>query len=154
MLLIRNAALPVVGIGLGAALCRRLFPRFDPRMLVLLWAFTTALGACARSWTYPARLVAANGAWATAWIAAASSVVLNNLPAAVFYSAREAHHRGALLLGFDLGPNLAVTGSLSAVLWLSAARAIDSRPSIATYSRLGALLVPLTLAGALAARSV
>jgi len=42
----------------------------------------------------------------------------------------------------------------SAVLWLSAARAIDSRPSIATYSRLGALLVPLTLAGALAARSV
>ena len=51
----------------------------------------------------------------------------------------------------DLGPNLAVTGSLLAVLWLQAARGADARPSIATYTRLGAVLVPLTLAAALAA---
>jgi arsenical pump membrane protein len=57
----------------------------------------------------------------------------------------------ALLLGLDLGPNLAVTGSLSAFLWLRAARSVGAEASLAAYSRLGALLVPLTLAGALAA---
>jgi arsenical pump membrane protein len=60
-------------------------------------------------------------------------------------------HPHALLLGLDLGPNLAVTGSLSAVLWLQAARSVGARASIATYSRVGLLLVPLTLASSLAA---
>ena len=53
--------------------------------------------------------------------------------------------------GSTSGPNLAVTGSLSAVLWLQAARAVDARPSVATYTRLGLALVPLTLAAAVAA---
>jgi len=54
-------------------------------------------------------------------------------------------HPDALLLGLDLGPNLAVTGSLSAVLWLQAAHGVGARLSIATYTRLGIVLVPLTL---------
>ena len=61
-------------------------------------------------------------------------------------TARPLPHPDALLLGLDLGPNLAVTGSLSAVLWLQAARAVGARPSITTYTRLGIVLVPLTLA--------
>lgn len=57
----------------------------------------------------------------------------------------------ALLLGLNLGPNLAVTGSLSAYLWLQAAHAVGADASIRAYSRLGLALVPLTLAGALGA---
>jgi arsenical pump membrane protein len=56
----------------------------------------------------------------------------------------------SLSTGLDLGPNLAVTGSLSAVLWLRAARGVGTRPSIATYTRLGVVLVPVTLAAAVA----
>ena len=103
---------------------------------------------------FPRTLLAASGRWPTAAIAAASSVVVNNLPAAVLLSAHAPSHPRALLLGLDLGPNLAVTGSLSAVLWLQAARTVGADASIATYSRLGLLLVPLTLAGALAALSL
>ena len=51
----------------------------------------------------------------------------------------------------ELGPNLAVTGSLSAILWLQAAPSVNADASIATYTKLGALLVPLTLIGTLAA---
>ena len=77
--------------------------------------------------------------------------VLNNLPAAVLFSAQPPPHPRALLIGLDLGPNLAVTGSLSAVLWLQAAHSVGARPSITTYSRFGLLLVPLTLVAALLA---
>jgi arsenical pump membrane protein len=69
----------------------------------------------------------------------------------VLFSAHPPPHQRALLLGLDLGPNLAVTGSLSAFLWLQAARTVNADASLATYTKLGALLVPLTLAGTLAA---
>jgi arsenical pump membrane protein len=78
-------------------------------------------------------------------------VLVNNLPAAVLLSTQPPAHPEALLLGLDLGPNLAVTGSLSAVLWLQAARTVGAHASITTYSRLGLLLVPTTLAATLAA---
>jgi arsenical pump membrane protein len=64
-------------------------------------------------------------------------------------SSRLPAHPRALLLGLDLGPNLAITGSLSAVLWLQVARAHAARPSVVRYSVLGVLLVPLTLATSL-----
>jgi arsenical pump membrane protein len=67
----------------------------------------------------------------------------------VLFSAQLPAHPAALLVGLDLGPNLAVTGSLSAFLWLRAARSVDVDASVVTYSRLGLLLVPLTIAGAL-----
>ncbi len=66
-------------------------------------------------------------------------------------SARPPVHPDALLIGLDLGPSLAVTGSLSAYLWLRAARAVGAQPSLATFTRLGAVLVPLSVAAALAA---
>jgi arsenical pump membrane protein len=109
---------------------------------------TVVLGTMARIWHEPA-LPRSGGVWAMAGIAAVASVIVNNLPAAVVLSAHPTHHAQALLLGLDLGPNLAVTGSLSAVLWLSAARAVGGDASIAVYSRLGALLVPATLTAAL-----
>jgi arsenical pump membrane protein len=74
-----------------------------------------------------------------------ASVLVNNLPAAMLLSAHVPAHPRALLLGLDLGPNLFVTGSLSAVLWLQVARADAARPSILRYTLLGVVLVPLSL---------
>jgi arsenical pump membrane protein len=66
-------------------------------------------------------------------------------------SAQAPAHPRALLLGLDLGPNLAVSGSLSAVLWLQVARAAGAKPSVVRYSLLGLALVPLSLTLALLA---
>jgi arsenical pump membrane protein len=74
---------------------------------------------------------------------------VNNLPAAVILSAQPPAHPRALLLGLDLGPNLAVTGALSAVLWLQVARTEGARPSVLRYSLLGLVLVPVSLGLAL-----
>jgi arsenical pump membrane protein len=118
--------------------------------LTLLFALAVGLGSIARLWHAPAHLLDSGGTGTAAGIGAIASVLLNNLPAAVLLSAQPAAHPHALLLGLDLGPNLAVTGSLSAVLWLQAARNVGARPSITTYSRLGILLVPATLVATLA----
>jgi arsenical pump membrane protein len=146
-----NAALPVLTVGLGATAVRRIRPEFDARALTLLFALAVGLGTVARLWHAPAHLLDASSTWATAGIGALASVLVNNLPAAVLLSAQPTAHPGALLLGLDLGPNLAVTGSLSALLWLHAARSVDARASITTYTRLGLLLGPLTLTATLAA---
>jgi arsenical pump membrane protein len=80
-----------------------------------------------------------------------AAVALNNLPAAVLLAPHRPAHPEGLLLGLNLGPNLAVTGSLSALLWYRAAQRVGARPSARTYSRLGLVLVPLSIAAALAA---
>ena len=146
-----NPALPVLAVGAAVTAARRLRPRLDARLLALLFAVTVALGTCARLWSGPASLLGSSDAWTSAGIGAAASLVANNLPATVLLAAGPLPHPDALLLGLDLGPNLAVTGSLSAVLWLQAARRVDARPSVATYTRLGIVLVPLTLTAAVAA---
>jgi len=56
-----------------------------------------------------------------------------------------------LLVGLNLGPNLFFTGSLSTYLWYRAARNAGARPSLVQASLLGLVLVPLTIAAALAA---
>jgi arsenical pump membrane protein len=145
-----NAAAPVLAVGLTATILRRLRPRLDPRALALLFLLTTGLGTLGRTWRAPTHLLNASGTWMTAAIGVIASLLLNNLPAAVLLSARPPAHPDALLLGLNLGPNLAVTGSLSAVLWLQAARSVEARPSITTYTRLGLILVPLTLTATLA----
>ncbi|HEY3550641.1 MAG TPA: SLC13 family permease [Gaiellaceae bacterium] len=147
---LRNPAVPVLAVGLAAVAVQRLRPRLDARVLALLFALTVGLGTLARVWHGPARLLGSNGAWAAAGLGAAASLVVNNLPATVLLATGPPAHPDTLLLGLDLGPNLAVTGSLSAVLWLQAARSIGARPSLVTYTRLGVVLVPLTLAAAVA----
>jgi arsenical pump membrane protein len=151
VLVLPNAALPVLALGLAATALRRLRPRLELRALALLFTLAVGLGTLARCWDGPTQLLESSGQWATAAIAAFGSLLVNNLPAAVLFTAHAPPHPRALLLGLDLGPNLAVTGSLSAFLWLQAARSVNADASIATYSKLGAVLVPLTLAGALAA---
>jgi arsenical pump membrane protein len=57
----------------------------------------------------------------------------------------------ALLVGLDLGPNLVVIGALSAILWMRVARAEEASPSALTYSKVGVVLVPLSITAALVA---
>jgi hypothetical protein len=132
---------------------RRLRPQIDARALGLLFGLTLALGTIARAWHGPTELLDHASRWPTAALAALSANLINNLPAAVLFSAQAPPHPRALLLGLNLGPNLAITGSLSAYLWLQAAKATNAQPSIRTYSRLGLMLVPLTLAATLGALS-
>jgi arsenical pump membrane protein len=152
VVILPNPAIPVLAVGLAATAARRLRPHLDYRTLALLFALTVALGSLARIWHGPVNLLAGrNGAWTAAGIGATAAVLVNNLPAAVVLSAHPPAHPAALLVGLDLGPNLAVTGSLSAVLWLQAARTVNAHTSIATYTRLGLLLVPATIVTTLAA---
>jgi arsenical pump membrane protein len=87
-------------------------------------------------------------------LAAVSSVLVNNLPAASLLAARTPGQPFALLIGLNLGPNLFATGSLAWLLWLRAARNAGARPSIARASRVGAVAVPLSMAAALAVLAV
>jgi len=154
VLVLAEPALPVLGVGLAVTLAARL-PRREalaaanPALLLGVLALAVALGTAARALSPLGSVVAGAGRWESAWIAAGASVLVNNLPAAVLLSAHLPAHPRALLLGLDLGPNLAVTGSLSAILWLKVARRESARPSPRRYTLLGLALVPLSLAAAL-----
>lgn len=163
ILTLGNPALPVLAVGLLAMGCQLLRRRLKPievfravGQLVLagLFAVSVALGVLAREWDGPARLLGQTGSWGTAALGALAALGVNNLPAAVLLSARPLAHPRALLLGLNLGPNLAVSGSLSCYLWIRAARQLGHRPSIVTFSRRGLFLGPLALVIALIAASL
>ena len=158
VLVLARPALPVLGLGLATALVGRLGVRraveaTNPLLLVALLAVAVGLGALARA-TSIGHALAHTSRWATAWIAAGTAVAINNLPAAVLLSARLPAQPRALLLGLNLGPNLAVSGSLAAILWLQVARRNGARPSIVRYSLLGVVLAPCTIVASLFVNAV
>jgi arsenical pump membrane protein len=115
-----------------------------------LFGLAVALGTLARWSSAASSLLHGAGSGETALIAALASVLINNLPAAVVLSSPRHVHLTALLLGLDIGPNLAVTGSLAVLLWWRAARASGSRPSALSYSLQGIVLAPAALLAAVA----
>jgi arsenical pump membrane protein len=148
VLVLARPALPVLGLGLTVALVSRVSLRAaNPWLLLSVFSLAVLLGTVARH--VHIALLDGAGRWRTAGIAGLAAVAVNNLPAAMLLSAHLPAHPRALLLGLDLGPNLLVTGSLSAVLWWQVARANGARPSIVRYTAVGAVLVPLTIAGSL-----
>lgn len=155
---LRSPAIPVAVIGVvsvairllsGKEQLRRVVQLLGIPVLVGLFGIAVALGTLGRAWAGPATLLSHLDVWGTGALASFLSVVVNNLPAASLLAARTPHHPFALLVGLNLGPNLFVTGSLAWFLWLRAARSAGAKPSIATASRLGALAVPLSIAGAI-----
>jgi arsenical pump membrane protein len=158
VLVLRNPALPVLGLAVLLAVAsrfvRRGFVTADPALLLGVFGLAVALGTLGRAVSPLGTLTGSTGRWATAWIGAGGSLLVNNLPAAVVLSSHPPAHPRALLLGLDLGPNLAVTGSLSAVLWLRVARASAASPSVRRYSLLGLALAPVSLTLALASLSL
>ena len=156
VLVLSAPALPVLACGVAATVAARtsrarILAVVDPRALGGLFALAVALGAVGQWWSGPASLLGSLGRWQTSLVGAAAAVVLNNLPASVLLTPSPPPHARALLLGLNLGPNLAVTGSLSAVLWLRVARSLGARPSIRAYSLLGLAVVPASLGAALLA---
>ncbi len=159
ILVLTDPALPVLVVGLALAAIRLLQHRvstthlreIDITSLAGVFLVALALGTLARAWSFPGHVMSGAGDVASAAIGALGSVLVNNLPAAVLLGSRMPADPRSLLLGLNIGPNLAVTGSLSALIWWSAARAVRERPSAVRYSAVGVVLVPLTLAAALAA---
>ena len=158
IVLLSAPALPVVAIGVAAVGIRlatgnqtghEVAEVLGMPVLVGLFGVAVALGTLGRQWSGPATLISHLDTWATAVVAAASSVLVNNLPAASLLAARVPGRPLSLLIGLDLGPNLFVTGSLAWLLWLRAARSAGARPSIAAASRIGCVAVPLSMAAAL-----
>jgi arsenical pump membrane protein len=160
LLALREPALPVAVLGLVTvgwmAVRGRLAPAdalaaVNPLVLSGIFALAVGLGTLARVWDGPATLLQGSGRIATTAIGAVSAVLVNNLPAAVLLSAVPPERPRALLIGLNLGPNLAVTGSLSAFLWFQAARGVGASPSIKEFSRLGMIVAPVGIACALGA---
>lgn len=160
MILLRNAALPVLAVGVAAVALRvgrrrlqlaQALEHLGAPLLLALFAVAVGLGALARATGFPGDELGSAGPVALAAIGAAGSVIINNLPAAVLLSATHAAHSTALLIGLNVGPNLALSGSLSALLWWRAAVAVGTQPSALAFSRQGVLLAPIAILAALAA---
>lgn len=156
---LRSPAIPVAVVGVAAVLIRSL--RHDSTtsarsgvrilglpVLVGLFGLAVALGTLGRSWSGPATLLSHLNAWGTAFAAAVTSVLVNNLPAASLLAARQPPHPFELLVGLNIGPNMFVTGSLAWVLWLRAARSAGGRPDVKKASLLGLASAPLAIAAA------
>ena len=160
VLALRAPALPVAAVGLvavalrcwrggdGLGTARSAAQVLGVPILVGLFGLAVALGTLGRSWSGPATLLSHLDVWGTATVAAVTSVLVNNLPAASLLAARQPPHPFALLIGLNVGPNLFVTGSLAWILWLRAARNAGGHPDIRRASILGVASVPLAIAAA------
>jgi arsenical pump membrane protein len=158
MLTVEPAAPFVAALGLAVAAAevrarraswREALGSLDPAVLIGLLALAVVLGTVAREWAGPGRLVDDAGRFETAGVAALAAVLVNNLPVAVLLSAHHLPHPRALLTGLAIGPNLAVTGSLSTYLWWKAATTAGARPTIRGYSVHGMVLAPTAIVIAL-----
>lgn len=159
---LRAPALPVAAVGVAAVLLRsRTRPSrrgavssraaleiLGVPILVALFGLAVALGTLGRSWSGPATLLSHLNVGGTAAVAAVTSVLVNNLPAASLLAARQPPHPFALLIGLNVGPNLFVTGSLAWILWLRAARTAGGKPDVRRASLLGLASAPLAIAAA------
>jgi arsenical pump membrane protein len=157
VLVLRQPALAVLAVGLLATAVELVRSRIaladvwrvlGPPSLLGAFVLTVALGTLARHWDGPAELIGGASGPETAGLAALSTILVNNLPSAALYSAHAVDHSRMLLLGLNVGPNLAVTGALSALLWFRAAGEVEARPSLLEFSRRG---VPLALVAMTAA---
>ncbi len=153
-------ALAIGGLG-AAAMGRRLWERriawhraaagLNLPVVVGLFGLAVGLGTLGRVWSGPADLLATMSSWESAAFAGALSAVCNNLPAASLLAARTPKDPYALLIGLNLGPNLVVTGALAGLLWLQVGRLAGARPSWTRMTRLGVVVVPVSMAAALGA---
>ncbi len=155
---LRNPALPVAGLGLVVIAARLVARRqrldhilevLGLPVLVGLFGIATALGTLGRSWSGPATLLSHLDAVGTAAVAALSTTLVNNLPAAALLAARVPPHPFPLLVGLDIGPNLFMSGSLAWILWWRTARSAGSDPPVLRAVGIGLMTVPLAMAAAL-----
>jgi arsenical pump membrane protein len=158
MLVLSRPALAVLVIAICAAAVDVIRRRFtftslirsaNLPMIVGLFVLATLVSVASRYWHLSQHLIGTAGAWQSAGIAAASSNVINNLPAAALLSAKFPLHPYSLLFGLNLGPNLTVVGALSSMLWLKVARREGAKPSVWTFTRVGVVVTVTTLVACL-----
>ena len=159
VIVLRTPAVPVAATGVVATVLARQHFEAVKKVLALpvligLFGVAVALGALGRGWSGPATMLSHLDSWETAAVAAVSTIVVNNLPAASLLAARTPHHPFALLIGLNLGPNLFVTGSLAWFLWWRAAVTAGARPRLGRATRLGLVAAPLALVAAVAVLNV
>jgi len=158
MLVLSRPAIPVLVVAICVALIDAIRHRFavtslirsaNLPMIVGLFVLATAVSVASRYWHLSQHLIGTAGPWQSAGIAAASSNVINNLPAAALLSAKFPLHPYSLLFGLNLGPNLTVLGALSSMLWLKVARREGAKPSAWTFTRIGVVVTVTTLVACL-----
>jgi arsenical pump membrane protein len=102
------------------------------------------------------RAASFTGLLAVAVIAAALANAVNNLPATLLMLAALGPGAPpalilAMLVGVNIGPNLTYSGSLATLLWRRMASEQGHAPRLATFTWLGVVGVPATLAAAVGA---
>lgn len=97
------------------------------------------------------KLRPAEGAMVVGFAVGIGNNLVNNLPLGLIAGStlQAARAKGlivhAVLMGVDLGPNLAVTGSLATILWLLALRKEKLNVSFWRFLKVGALAMPVAL---------
>lgn len=122
----------------------------SPVTLSTLFAVALLVGWFARWSTLTTHLLTDTNVVVTAAVSTLFALVINNLPAASLFAAHPVQHPYALLLGLDFGPNIAVSGALSSLLWLRIARHHQARASLVLFTLVGTVVALLSISIALA----
>jgi arsenical pump membrane protein len=115
-----------------------------------------AMHLAARLLVRAEHLPAGAGAFLAAAVVGVGNNLVNNLPLGLIAGStlRLMNAHGliahAVLIAVDLGPNLSVTGSLATILWLIALRREGVHVGFGSFLRVGAVVMPLALAAAIA----
>ncbi|MGI4836607.1 MAG: arsenic transporter [Janthinobacterium lividum] len=126
-------------------------------VLVEALAMTGVIAELAKALEQWTRQAPAQATWGTGILVAIATNLMNNLPAGLIagsvgqLASLPGQTTAALVVAVDLGPNLSITGSLATLLWLIAVRREGLHVSAWTFLKLGALVMPPALLGALAA---
>jgi arsenical pump membrane protein len=126
-------------------------------VLVEALARTGLIAALAHTAAHDAERSAALTAAGAGALVALACNLMNNLPVGLIVGSTVAIDHlpdpitPAALIGVDLGPNLSITGSLATILWLVALRREGESIDAWRFLKLGAVVMPLALIGALAA---
>jgi arsenical pump membrane protein len=105
---------------------------------------------------YAQRLAPPAGALLTAFVVGAGNNLINNLPMGLIAANTLGHsaaHRlltDSILVAVDLGPNLAVSGSLATILWLLALRREGLDVRFRDFLKVGVAAMPIALLAAIA----
>lgn len=126
-------------------------------VLVEALAMTGVIAELAKALEQWTQQAPAQATWGTGILVAIATNLMNNLPAGLIagsvgqLASLPGQTTAALVVAVDLGPNLSITGSLATLLWLIAVRREGLHVSAWTFLKLGALVMPPALLGALAA---
>ncbi len=96
-------------------------------------------------------LAAPMSAYISAFVVGLASNLVNNLPLGLIAGSTlqavqsKSLTAACVLMGVDLGPNLAITGSLATILWLIALRKEKLQVSFWSFFKVGAIAMPVAL---------